>query len=104
MAKFHGEVGFVVSEETSPGVYTDSIITREYKGDLLRNNQKWEASEYQGEDININNRFSIVADPFIYENIERIRYILWNNTKWKVNTTDIQRPRLILHVRGVYNG
>lgn len=104
MAKFHGMIGFSHTEETSSGVYTEIITEKPYKGDLLRNSQRWASSEQLHDDININNRFSIVADLYAYENIEYIRFIKWNGTKWKVSTVDIQRPRLIIHVKGVYNG
>jgi hypothetical protein len=105
MAKFHGKIGFIKSEETSPGVYTDVVTEKDYKGDLLRNSLKWEFRDQQvNDDLNINNRFSIVADVYAYENIEFIKYITWQNVKWKIKSIDIQRPRLILHVGGVYHG
>lgn len=104
MAKFQGLIGYIQTEETSPGVYTDVVTERPYKGDLLRNSQRWEASDERlNDDININNRFSIVADVYAYENMEYIRYIQWNGVKWRIKKFDVQRPRLILHVGGVYN-
>jgi hypothetical protein len=105
MAKFHAKIGFTKSEETSPGVYTDVVTERDYKGDLLRNSQKWEFRDQQvNDDLNINNRFSIVADVYAYENLEFLTYILWKNIKWKIKSIEIQRPRLILHVGGIYHG
>lgn len=104
MAKFHGMIGYMQVLETSPGVYQDQILERDYKGDILRNSQSSESGEGLNDNININNRFSIIADAFAYSNIANIRYIKWNDTKWKVKSIDIQRPRLILNVGGVYNG
>lgn len=104
MAKFLGTLGYVKTVETAPGVYSDEITERPCKGDILRNSQSFNSSEFLNDDIDINNRFSFVADAFTYANIANIRYILWNGTKWKVSSVDIQRPRLILSVRGVYNG
>jgi hypothetical protein len=104
MAKFHGVVGYVQTEETSPGVFSEVVTERACKGDLLRNTQSWESGEHLNPNFNISNRFSIVADAYAYENLEHIRYIQWMGcTKWSVSGVEIQRPRLILSVNGVYN-
>lgn len=104
MAKFHGIIGYVQTEETAPGVYNEVVTERTYTGDILRNNRRWENSERLNDNLVINNQFSIVADAFAYENFQNIRYIQWMGTSWKVNSIEIQRPRLILTVGGVYNG
>lgn len=104
MAKFHGMVGYVQTEETEPGVHAEVVTERAYTGDILRNNQRWEKSEHLNDDFVINNRFSIVADAYAYENFQNIRYIKWIGVCWKVSSVDIERPRLILTVGGVYNG
>jgi len=104
MAKFSGSIGYVDVVETSPGVNEEVVTERDYRGDLLRNTQAWQASEFLNDEFTINNRFSIVADAYAYENYKLIRYILWDGAKWKVTGIEIQRPRLILTVKGVYNG
>jgi len=104
MAKFQGKIGFVNSQETAPGVHSEVITERNYKGDILRNSQSWERGEYLNDNIDISNRLSIVADQFAYDNLSYMRYIFWMNAKWKIKSIDIQRPRLILTVGGVYNG
>jgi len=104
MAKFHGVVGFVQTEETAPGVFTEVVTEVSYTGDILRNNQRWEAADKLNDNLVIGNRFSIVANPYAYTNMKYIRYIEWMGTKWVVSSIDIQRPRLVLTVGGVYNG
>ena len=104
MAKFHGVVGYLATEETSPGVQEDVITEVPCQGDVLRNTQRFETSEQLNDDLTIDNRFSIVADGFMTSNMTSIRYVEYLNIKWKVVTMDIQPPRLILKVRGVYNG
>lgn len=103
MAKFQGIIGYIETQETSPGVYQPVITERPYKGDVIRNIQKWEEVEQRNANFTINNRFTIVADAYAYENFPNIRYIQWMGTKWAVNSIEVQRPRLILTVRGVYN-
>lgn len=104
MAKFHGNVGFIKTEETAPGVYTEVATEISYTGDVLSSNLSWEKTEYLNNDLNLSNRFSIVGDAFAYENFQFIRYITWMNSKWSVKTVEIKRPRLILNIGGLYNG
>ncbi len=105
MAKFHGKIGYVKTEETSPGVHSEVVTEKNYKGDLLRNIRRWETGgENANPDINISNRFSVVADAYAYDNLAHMRYILWRGAKWKITNIEIQRPRVILTVGGVYNG
>jgi hypothetical protein len=103
MAKFHGVIGYYVTEETSPGVWIPAITEKSCNGDILRNSQKFQSSEQLNDDIILNNRFSIVANPYTESNIANIRYIRYKGTKWKVSNVDIQYPRLILSVQGVWN-
>ena len=105
MAKFYGVVGFAVTEEIRPGVYLPTTISdREYAGDVTRNTRRYENSGKVNDDLNISNVISIVADPFAYENFHTIRYVEYMGTKWKVTTVEVQYPRLLLTVGGVYNG
>lgn len=104
MAKFCGKIGFIETQETSPGVWTETVIERIYYGDLLRNTRRWDSSEYLNDNLSISNQISIVADPYAYENFHSIKYAEFMNAKWKVISVDVQYPRLILDLGGVYNG
>lgn len=105
MAKFYGVVGYASSQETRPGVWEDVITERNYFGDLIRNTSRWSvSSESTNDDLNINNLISIVADPFAYQNFHSMKYVEFMGAKWKITNIEVQRPRLILTVGGVYNG
>ena len=104
MAKFHGAIGFVQIEETAPGVHSEVVTEREYYGDVIRNTRQWERTEHLNDDLAINNQFSIVGDAFAYGNFQSMRYIQWMGSYWKISNVEIQRPRLILTVGGIYNG
>lgn len=103
MAKFFGTIGFTETKETAPGVWIEEISEREYYGDVLSLNRKLETGEHLNDDININNRISILADPFAFERFSSIRYVSWMGAKWKVSNVEVQYPRLILSIGGVYN-
>lgn len=104
MAKYFGKIGFGLTVETSPGVWEERITEREYYGDVSRFSKRLEAQNQVNDNLNVNNEISIVSDPFAYEHFASIRYIEWMGVKWKVSSVEVQYPRLILNVGGVYNG
>lgn len=105
MAKFYGEIGYAELVETSPGVWEEQISTkRNYCGDLIRNSRRLQASDSLNDNINISNEISIVADPFAYQNFHAIRYAAYMGTKWKITNVEVQYPRLLLTIGGVYHG
>lgn len=104
MAKFYGKIGFVRVLETAPGVWREVITERDYYGDLVRNVRRLQSANQLNDDINIANEISIVADPFARDNFHSMRYVEFMGTRWKVSEVEVQFPRLILTVGGVYNG
>lgn len=104
MAKFYGAIGYVSLEETAPGVITEQIIERMYYGDVVRNTRRMQSSENLNDDINVSNEISIIADPYALNHFFDMRYIDWMGGRWKVTNVEVQYPRLILTIGGVYNG
>lgn len=104
MAKWSGNIGFSVTAETVPGVWEEQIQERRYYGDLIRSIRKTENSSAVNDNINISNQISIVADPFANENLFSMKYITFSGSKWKIRDVEVQYPRLILSIGGVYNG
>jgi len=104
MAKFFGKIGYGVTEETAPGVWTDVIVEKHYMGDVIRNARQLTPTEHLNDDISVNNSISIVADAYLSENFFAIRYVEWMGALWVVENVDAQSPRLILRLGGVYNG
>jgi len=104
MAKFHGSIGFVRTEETSPGIHEEVKTERPYIGDLIRDIKQLREGDQVNPNVNVNNRISILADAYAEENLAHIRYVVWNGASWSVSSFEINRPRIILSIRGVYNG
>ena len=105
MAKFYGLVGFVTQTETSPDVWEEVVTERNYSGDVLKNNRRWQGGENNlNDNVEVNNMLSIVADPYANQNLHTMRYIKWMGASWKIKNIEVQRPRLILTIGGVYNG
>lgn len=103
MAKYCGNIGFTVPTEIYPDCWDDRIIERTYFGDVIRNISRWQQTNSINDDITLNNQISILADPYANENFAAMRYATFNGTKWKVLTVEIQYPRLILTLGGVWN-
>lgn len=104
MAKFYGKVGFVVTEETAPDVYTEKSIARYYMGDVIRNIKKATTGEGINDNLDINNQISIIADQFAFSHFFAMRYVEWMGAYWNVQSVEVQSPRLIISIGGVYNG
>lgn len=103
MAKFFGIIGYTETVETSPFVWEEKTTERNYVGDILQNRRKWENGESLNDNVNLDNRLSIIADPYAQEHCQAIRYVCWMGAKWKVTSVEVQYPRLILSIGGVYN-
>ena len=104
MAKFYGEIGYGETVEKSPGVWIDTITEIKYYGDVVRNTRKLDEGEFLNNDLSVSNSISIVADAYANEHFFAIRYIDWAGTLWTVSNVDVESPRLILRLGGVYNG
>lgn len=111
MAKFYGAVGFAVAEIDGVEVdttYKRGVVAEEYHeqyyyGDLMRDFRSLQSAGKLNDDITISNQISILADPFATENFHAIRYVVYMGVAWKVTGVEVQYPRLILTVGGVFN-
>src|SRR4030095_9858115 len=105
MGRFYGKIGYASeSVETRPGIWEDVLVVRNYPGNVLRFSKSNESADKVNDDFTIGNSISVVADAYLYENISKIRWIEFNGEKWKIERADINRPRLVLRLGGVYNG
>lgn len=104
MTRFSGKVGYGVTVQTSPGVYEDVITEFPYFGDVVRNSLKFREGESVNNDLSVSNSISIVADAYANEHFFAIRYVEWAGALWTVSEVEVQSPRLLLRLGGVYNG
>jgi len=104
MAKFYGAIGYGETVETSPGVWVDAIVEHEYYGDVVRNTRRLQEGEQLNNDLTVGNSISIVADAYASQHFFAIRYVSWAGTLWTVSDVEVQSPRLLLRLGGVYNG
>lgn len=104
MSKFAGLVGYAAGQtETAPGIWEPKYDERAMRGDLIRNTLSMIEQNQKTDEISLDNRISILGDQFAFNNFSNIRYVYHLGVKWKVKSVEVQRPRLILTVGGVWN-
>lgn len=104
MAKFFGDIGFATQVQTSPGIWEDKIIEKQYYGDISREARRFSGSDEILGSINLSNQISVIADGYITDNVQNLRYVRWLGGLWKVSYVELKFPRLVLEMTGVYNG
>lgn len=104
MAKFVGKIGYATMAEVAPGVHSEVVTERAYVGDIVKNHNKWRPTDQLNDDFEISNIFSILADPYAEDNFYSMKYVVWMGAAWKISNIEVQRPRLLISVGGVYNG
>jgi hypothetical protein len=101
--RYYGKIGYFDTVETKPGLFENQMIYKTYKGDVLRNYKRNQDGSKVNSDISVNNSISIVADPYAREHFFNIKCVEWQGALWTVSSVEVQYPRLILELGGLYN-
>jgi hypothetical protein len=107
MARFSGEVGYnhgTIESPPNSGIFIPSIVEKHYYGDVIRSTTRMDTSQSVNPNVSVNNSIRVVADAFANENFQAIRYVRWAGKLWTVTSVEVQSPRLLLELGGVYNG
>lgn len=104
MARFYGIIGYGESVETAPGVWQDIIVEYPYFGDIERNARTLLEADKINDDLTLGNTVRVVADAYATEHFHAIKYVQWSGARWTVTDVEVQSPRLLLRLGGVYNG
>lgn len=102
--KFSGKVGYAVQVETAPDIWREYIVERKYRGDVVQT--AWHsqaAASTLNDNSSLNVQVEVVADAFAWAHYGNIRYVIYENSKWKVSAIQPRRPRLILNFGSLYN-
>lgn len=105
MARWFGKIGYVIQTEPDENndVWKQETVERDHYGDILRNARRYEQGTSINDDLVLNNQLSILVDGYANAHYGAIRYAVIGGVKWKVTNAELQRPRLILTLGGVYN-
>ena len=104
--KYFGKVGFVVTEEQTPGKWMENVIERKYTGDILRASRRYDGAT-NGSNVTgkITDEISIMSDNYMQTHLGEIRYIHFGGSRWdiaSISTSDM--PRIKFTLGGIYNG
>lgn len=104
MSKWSGAIGYALASEIKPGVWDYIVNERHHVGDLIRNIRRSEGGEKVIDELRLNNSVSVVADAYAVDHFFEMRYITIMGTRWTITTVEVNAPRLVLQIGGVYNG
>lgn len=104
MAKYAGLVGYVSLVESPPGVWNQVSNPKRMRGDIIRQSSSNQNGDKVNSDITLNHRVSLIGDAYSLGNYSDIKWIEIDGKKWEVNSIEIQRPRIIVTLGGVWNG
>lgn len=105
--KGSGKIGFWFDDvEVAPSVYRSKIVEKPYAFEIDRDIRKNDnVPDQQNDNLNINNKISIVTDLYIQKHWPSVKYVLWNGVRWKVKSIDLTPyPRIYIELGGIYNG
>lgn len=104
MAKFAGLVGYVTQEEKVPGVWSPVESPKKMKGDIIRLSSSSQNDNKVNSDVSLNHRVSLLGDAYAFNYYYNIKWVEIDGRKWEVSSVEVQRPRIIVTLGGVYNG
>lgn len=104
MTRFFGNIGYGNTVDNDDGVHKIEITVRAYQGDVVRPTRRYSNDDKVNSDLSVGNAISIVADGYANNHFFAIRYAEWRGTLWEVTKVDVESPRLLLWLGGVYNG
>ena len=106
MARFYGQIGYGYSVETpkGSGTWEDKIKEYPYMGEITRKSSRLQETDKVNGDILLDQVISILADEYAIGHYANIKYVMIDGAAWTVQSVQVQRPRLILTIGGVYNG
>jgi hypothetical protein len=103
MSKYAGLVGYVTQEETVPGVWSPVDKTVVMKGDIIRQSSSVQNDAKVNSDVTLNHRVSLLGDAYAFNNYFNLKWVTIGGRKLEVTSVELQRPRLIVTVGGLYN-
>lgn len=101
--KYYGELGYCEYREGEYSEYIPVWTKRNYYGDVIRFGRRLDVGVSIADDVTVSDSLSIVADPYALSHFHNLRYAEWQGAKWKITNVEINYPRMILTLGGMYN-
>ena len=94
--RYADKLGFILTQETTPGVWETKTVEHFAKGDVVQRAYRWDDAQSVNADLDITNQISIVYDNFFIHNMFALRWAAWQGKKWNVSRIELKPPRMIL--------
>ena len=101
--KWCGKIGFLVTENSN-GIWSEHVIEKPFTGEIIKNSIQVESSNSVNDNLNLNNQISVIANKFVYDNFQYMKYDEVFGAMWKIKSAELQYPRLLLSIGGIWNG
>lgn len=96
-------VGYVNQKETSPGVWSPVETFTTMKGNVIRQNASNRDGDKMNDDISLDHRVSLLGDAYAFDNYYNLKWIQIEGRKWEISSVEIERPRIIVSLGGLWN-
>lgn len=104
MTKFRGTFGFAEAPvETSPGIWETPIREELLSGDIFNDNARYERGLGTNDDVKVSKKISVIRKRDLDETV-KIKYVIIDGVKIKIESLSFERPRIIMTLGGLYNG
>ncbi len=104
MTKFYGMIGYGLKVQTDPFIIDDAVVEHASYGDIVRDVRTYAEGESVNDSLTLGVNIRVMMEPFITVNFQRILYVEYLNTFWKVREVVPEYPGYLLRLGGVYNG
>lgn len=102
MSRFSGKLGFVMTRETEEGVWLENFVELPAKGTIRSLYVRNDNSASANTNLRLTNEISVLMDTKIKSYLETLKYVVWKNSKWEVQSIGVNYPRLTINLGGPY--
>jgi len=100
-----GVIGYGIPTKIRPGVVEDVIVEKKFRGETVRPPSSGpDETAKVNDDLHVGVTISVVATAYHNTHVHLLRYISWQGQLWKVSNVEVQHPRLIMRLGGLYRG
>ena len=106
MARWSGKIGFVEEKETSvnSGIFKSVPTEKPHYGTIVRESKKFQGGYAVNDNAVVTNRISFVGTQYAIDNVHNIKYAEFNGRMVQIKSYNIERPRIVVTLGGVWNG
>lgn len=91
-----------MTRETEEGVWLEDKIEIPAKGTIRSLYVRNDNNSSVNSNLRLTNEVSILLDSKIKTYLETLKYVVWKGSKWEVQSSGVNYPRLTINLGGLY--